>query len=97
MAGNELIRWMQTIAVLITLTCTCVVRADEAIKPAGGKMFAIAIHGGAGTLSTVSMRAANWLAGCRTCAARTSWCWACRVAVYRWRIRWLRSWGLRSM
>jgi len=44
-----------TIAVLITLTCTSVVRADDAA--AGGKMFAIAIHGGAGTLSRDDMSA----------------------------------------
>jgi beta-aspartyl-peptidase (threonine type) len=45
-----------TIAVLIALTCTCVVRADDAVATdSGGKMFAIAIHGGAGTLSRKDM------------------------------------------
>jgi L-asparaginase / beta-aspartyl-peptidase len=49
-----------TIAVLITLTCTCVVRADDAAATvSGGKMFAIAIHGGAGTLSRDDMSAAQ--------------------------------------
>jgi beta-aspartyl-peptidase (threonine type) len=51
-------RRIVTIAVLITLTCTCVVRADDAATAvAGGKMFAIAIHGGAGTLSRDDMSA----------------------------------------
>ncbi len=45
-----------SIAVLLTLTCTCVVRADESgSQRSGGKMFAIAIHGGAGTLSRKDM------------------------------------------
>lgn len=45
-----------SIAVLLTLTCTCVVRAAEAgAERSGGKMFAIAIHGGAGTLSRKDM------------------------------------------
>lgn len=49
-----------TIAVLINLTCTCVVRADDAAATAsGGKMFAIAIHGGAGTLSRDDMSSAQ--------------------------------------
>jgi beta-aspartyl-peptidase (threonine type) len=39
-----------SIAVLVTLSCTWVVRTDGAAPAAGGKMFAIAIHGGAGTL-----------------------------------------------
>jgi len=48
------------IAVLISLTCTCVVRAAEATATAsGGKMFAIAIHGGAGTLSRNEMTPAQ--------------------------------------
>src|SRR5690606_263690 len=42
--------------VLITLTCPCVVRAADAdVSGSGGKMFAIAIHGGAGTLSRPDM------------------------------------------
>ena len=49
-----------TIAVLLTLTCTQAVRADDAATmPPGGKMFAIAIHGGAGTLSRNDMSAAQ--------------------------------------
>lgn len=53
-------RMTLAIAVLISLTCTCVVRAAETIQPAsGGKMFAIAIHGGAGTLSRNEMSAAQ--------------------------------------
>src|SRR5688572_3367311 len=45
-----------SIAVLLTLTCTCVVRAAESrAATVGGKMFAIAIHGGAGTLSRKDM------------------------------------------
>jgi len=48
------------IAVLLALTCTWVVRAAHADTPAtGGKMFAIAIHGGAGTLSRKDMTAAQ--------------------------------------
>lgn len=43
-------RRMLVIAVLTALSCTCVVRS-------GGKMFAIAIHGGAGTLSRSDMSA----------------------------------------
>lgn len=47
---------MVTIAVLLTLTCTLVVRADDAATTVQGeKMFAIAIHGGAGTLSRSDM------------------------------------------
>jgi beta-aspartyl-peptidase (threonine type) len=47
-------------AVLITLTCTQVVRADDAATTVpGGKMFAIAIHGGAGTLSRDDMSPAQ--------------------------------------
>ena len=57
MAGNKVSRAMFTIAVLIALTCTCVVRADAAARAdTGGKMFAIAIHGGAGTLSRKDMQ-----------------------------------------
>ena len=56
MAGNIVSRCSMTIAVLIALTCTCVVRADDAVATdSGGKMFAIAIHGGAGTLSRKDM------------------------------------------
>jgi beta-aspartyl-peptidase (threonine type) len=44
-----------SIAVLVTLGCTWVVRADGAAPAAGGKMFAIAIHGGAGTLPRSAM------------------------------------------
>ncbi len=45
-----------SIAVLLTLTCTCVGRAAETgAQRSGGKMFAIAIHGGAGTLSRKDM------------------------------------------
>ena len=58
MAGNIVSKWSMTIAVLIALTCTCVVRADDAVATdSGGKMFAIAIHGGAGTLSRKDMSA----------------------------------------
>ena len=47
-----------SIAVLLTLACTWVVRADDAAPSvAGGKMFAIAIHGGAGTLPRSDMNA----------------------------------------
>lgn len=68
MAGNQSFpgRWSPTkaatfsIAVLLTLTCTCVVRAAEAaVRNTGGKMFAIAIHGGAGTLSRKDMSEAQ--------------------------------------
>jgi beta-aspartyl-peptidase (threonine type) len=46
------------IAVLLVLACTCNVRAADAVPSAnGGKMFAIAIHGGAGTLSRSDMSA----------------------------------------
>jgi beta-aspartyl-peptidase (threonine type) len=56
MAGKIASRCSTIIAVLITLACTCVVRADDALAPdPGGKMFAIAIHGGAGTLSRKDM------------------------------------------
>ena len=48
-----------SIAVLLTLACTWVVRADDAAPAAGGKMFAIAIHGGAGTLPRSDMSAAQ--------------------------------------
>jgi L-asparaginase / beta-aspartyl-peptidase len=49
---------MIPMAVLIALSCTCVVRAAEAgAANSGGKMFAIAIHGGAGTLSRSDMTA----------------------------------------
>jgi beta-aspartyl-peptidase (threonine type) len=44
-----------SIAVLVTLACTWVVRADDAAPAVGGKMFAIAIHGGAGTLPRSDM------------------------------------------
>jgi L-asparaginase / beta-aspartyl-peptidase len=45
---------------LMALMCTCVVRAAEPGAPAsGGKMFAIAIHGGAGTLSRKEMTPAQ--------------------------------------
>jgi beta-aspartyl-peptidase (threonine type) len=48
------------IAVLTTLTCTSLVRAaDDAAAGGGGKMFAIAIHGGAGTLSRKEMTPAQ--------------------------------------
>lgn len=60
MAGNpdSRRRWILALpmAVLIALTCTCVVRADDA---SGGKMFAIAIHGGAGTLPRAEMSPAQ--------------------------------------
>jgi beta-aspartyl-peptidase (threonine type) len=47
-------------AVLMALSCTWVVRAaDVGVPAAGGKMFAIAIHGGAGTLSRSDMTAAQ--------------------------------------
>ena len=46
------------IAVLLALACTCTVRAAESgMSGGGGKMFAIAIHGGAGTLSRADMSA----------------------------------------
>ncbi len=49
-----------SIAVLLTLTCTCVVRAaPPSVQDTGGKMFAIAIHGGAGTLSRKDMSEAQ--------------------------------------
>ena len=49
-----------SIAVLLTLTCTCVVRAaPPGVQDTGGKMFAIAIHGGAGTLSRKDMSEAQ--------------------------------------
>jgi len=42
--------------IFMALTCTCVVRAAEpGASTSGGKMFAIAIHGGAGTLSRKEM------------------------------------------
>jgi len=67
LAGKAVFRPMVTIAVLIALTCTCVVRADDDARPdTGGKMFAIAIHGGAGTLSRKDMKSsqeAEYLAG----------------------------------
>src|SRR4051812_503696 len=44
-----------SIAVLLALSCTWIARADEAARSAGGKMFAIAIHGGAGTLPRAEM------------------------------------------
>ncbi len=60
-------RQLVTIAVLFALTCTSVVRAAEiAATGNGGKMFAIAIHGGAGTLSRKEMTPAQeqeYLAG----------------------------------
>ena len=60
MASNPRSELLLAIAVLITLTCTCVVRAAEATPPnTGGKMFAIAIHGGAGTLSRNEMTPAQ--------------------------------------
>jgi len=64
MAGNALSHCMKsvvmTISVLVTLTCTRVVRAEEsATSGSGGKMFAIAIHGGAGTLSRKEMSPAQ--------------------------------------
>ncbi len=64
MAANQIfpsgLRRLKTvavsIAVLLTLTCTCVGRAAETgARRSGGKMFAIAIHGGAGTLSRKDM------------------------------------------
>ena len=60
MAGNALSRSVRRIvlpiAVLASLTCTSPVRAEEsAASGSGGKMFAIAIHGGAGTLSRKEM------------------------------------------
>jgi len=49
-----------SIAVLLTLTCTCLVRAAPPnVQDTGGKMFAIAIHGGAGTLSRKDMSEAQ--------------------------------------
>jgi beta-aspartyl-peptidase (threonine type) len=41
--------------VLVALSCTSGVRAGDVATPTGGKMFAIAIHGGAGTLSRSDM------------------------------------------
>ncbi len=64
MAANQIfpsgLRRLKTvavsIAVLLALTCTCVGRAAETgARRSGGKMFAIAIHGGAGTLSRKDM------------------------------------------
>ena len=64
MAANQIfpsgLRRLKTvavsIAVLLALTCTCVGRAAETgAQRSGGKMFAIAIHGGAGTLSRKDM------------------------------------------
>jgi beta-aspartyl-peptidase (threonine type) len=47
-----------SIAMLMALTCTGLVRAAEpGVTRGGGKMFAIAIHGGAGTLSRSDMSA----------------------------------------
>jgi beta-aspartyl-peptidase (threonine type) len=60
MDGNGYRGVLVTIAVLITLTCTCVVRAsDDGMTASGGKMFAIVIHGGAGTLSREDMTPAQ--------------------------------------
>ncbi len=60
MAGKKVFRPAVTIAVLIALSCTWVVRAGDATAPVpGGKMFAIAIHGGAGTLSRDEMTPAQ--------------------------------------
>jgi beta-aspartyl-peptidase (threonine type) len=57
MAGNSgFERWF-SVVVLVALSCTSAVRADDAATAAGGKMFAIAIHGGAGTLSRSDMSA----------------------------------------
>jgi beta-aspartyl-peptidase (threonine type) len=51
-------RYACVIAVLITLTCTGNLHAaDTGVAGSGGKMFAIAIHGGAGTLSRPDMSA----------------------------------------
>lgn len=64
MAANQIfpsgLRRLKTvavsIAVLLALTCTCVGRAAETgAQRSGGNMFAIAIHGGAGTLSRKDM------------------------------------------
>jgi beta-aspartyl-peptidase (threonine type) len=60
MAGIKVFRPAVAIAVLIALSCTWVVRAGDATAPVpGGKMFAIAIHGGAGTLSRDEMTPAQ--------------------------------------
>src|ERR1043165_5583085 len=46
-----------SIVVLVALSCTSAVRAADVATATGGKMFAIAIHGGAGTLSRSDMSA----------------------------------------
>ena len=53
-SGSE--RWF-SIVVLVALSCTSVVRAGDVATTSGGKMFAIAIHGGAGTLPRSDMSA----------------------------------------
>ena len=67
MAESTVGHGVVTIFVLMALTCTSVVRAgDVAPGGSGGKMFAIAIHGGAGTLSRKEMTPAQekeYLAG----------------------------------
>src|ERR1044072_3830870 len=50
MAGNSGLQRGFSIVVLVALSCTSVVRAGDATTTPGGRMFAIAIHGGAGTL-----------------------------------------------
>ncbi len=58
MAGNSTNARRISMAVLVALSCTWSVRAD--VAPAtGGKMFALAIHGGAGTLSRSEMTPAQ--------------------------------------
>jgi len=64
---TRMARIVVPMVVLAALACTCVVRAAEVdAAGSGGKMFAIAIHGGAGTLSRSDMSAeqeANYRAG----------------------------------
>jgi beta-aspartyl-peptidase (threonine type) len=57
MAGNSGVeRWFCVLA-LVALSCSSALCAGETAGAAGGKMFAIAIHGGAGTLSRSDMSA----------------------------------------
>jgi beta-aspartyl-peptidase (threonine type) len=56
-AGNSARARRISIAVLVALSCTWNARADPAAPATGGKMFAIAIHGGAGTLPRDEMSA----------------------------------------
>jgi L-asparaginase / beta-aspartyl-peptidase len=59
MAGNSTNAQRISIAVLVALSCTWSVRADDVAPATGGKMFALAVHGGAGTLSRSEMTPAQ--------------------------------------